>query len=92
MKKMLIAVAVVLAAGLMTSCNKGEGCYKLSAKIEVGGLEVGAKDIYVYGEGEDIDAARQELKNAAEAMGGTAKITQTKVLGKNEEDCEAMNK
>lgn len=89
MKKMLVAVAVVLAAGLMTSCNKGEGCYKLTATVDVLGVKT-TTTVYVYGEGEDIDAAKQELKNAVETAGGTAKITQTRVR-KSEEDCAAAN-
>lgn len=86
MKKMLIAVAVVLAAGLMTSCNKGEGCYRLDWKVETSILNLSGTT-YVYGEGEDIDKAKQDLKDLYDGV----KITQTKVLGKNAEDCEAMN-
>ena len=85
MKKMLIAVAVVLAAGLMTSCNKGEGCYKLSGEYELLGAKL-SMDTYVYGDGEDIDKAKQDLKASIEALGGEAKITQVKLM-KSEEDC-----
>ena len=81
MKKMLIAVAIVLTAGIMASCNKGEGCYKLDWKVTVAGVDLSGTT-YVYGEGEDIDKAKQELKDLYEGV----KITQTRVA-KNEEDC-----
>lgn len=90
MKKMLIAVAIVLAAGIMTSCNKGEGCYRLDAKVTLSGVTVDADPIYVYGDGEDIDKQKQDFKKMLEAAGGEAKITQIKML-KNEEDCKAAN-
>ncbi len=89
MKKMLIAVAVVLAAGMMTSCNKGEGCYKLTGNYKLAGVEL-SQTVYVYGEGEDIDAAKQELKRTLEGLGAEVKITQTKVA-KNQEDCNNAN-
>ena len=95
MKKMLIAVAVVLAAGIMTSCNKGEGCYRLDAKVTttIAGTDVtvDADPYYVYGDGEDISKAKEDFKETLEALGGTAKITQIKVA-KSKEDCEAANK
>ena len=81
MKKMLIAVAIVLTAGIMASCNKGEGCYKLDWKATAAGVELSGTT-YVYGDGEDIDKAKQELKNLYEGI----KITQTKTM-KSEEDC-----
>lgn len=85
MKKMLIAVAVVLAAGLMTSCNKGEGCYKLTYKTEIMGTKV-EHTMYVYGDGEDIEKAKNDIK----ALDKNAKITQIKV-NKSAEDCAAAN-
>ena len=85
MKRMLIAVAVVLAAGIMTSCNKGEGCYRLDAKVTAAGVTVDADPIYVYGDGEDITKAKEDFKKALEALGGEAKITQFKVA-KSKED------
>ena len=90
MKKMLIAVAVVIAASVMTSCNKGEGCYRLDAKVTLAGVTVDADPIYVYGDGEDIDKAKKEFKETLEKAGGSAKITQIKVA-KNQDDCNAAN-
>lgn len=83
---MLIAVAIVLTAGMMASCNKGEGCYKITYKVEFMGQQISG-ETYVYGDGEDIDKAKQEIK----ALYKDAKITQTKV-SKNMEDCAAENK
>lgn len=85
MKKMLIAVAIVLTAGLMASCNKGEGCYKLTYKAEVLGQTVSG-EVYVYGDGEDIDKAKNDLKKLYK----DAKITQIKV-NKSAEDCVTNN-
>ena len=85
MKKMLIAAAIVLTAGIMASCNKGEGCYKLTGKYQIAGVSA-EQTLYVYGDGEDIDLAKKNLKATIEKLGGDAKITQVKVA-KSEEDC-----
>ncbi len=87
MKKMLIAVAIVLTAGIMASCNKGEGCYRLDAKVTMGGITIDAEPTYVYGDGEDIDLAMKDFKAFLEKAGGEAKITQVKVA-KSKEDCK----
>ena len=87
MKKMLIAVAIVLTAGIMASCNKGEGCYRLDVKVTMGALTYDADPTYVYGDGEDIDLAIENLKASFEKLGGEAKIKQVKVA-KSKEDCK----
>ena len=84
MKKMFIAVAIVLTAGIMASCT-GEGCYKLTGKYELAGFSK-EEVVYVYGDGEDIDLAKKNLKATIEKLGGSAKITQVKVA-KSEDDC-----
>lgn len=89
MKKAFIAVAIVLAAGLMTSCNK-EGCYKVVVKTTVAGvtMEVPA---YVYGTPDDVDNFIEEAKaEAGNVPGVTLDITKQRV-NKSEEDCAAMN-
>lgn len=85
MKKMLIAVALVLTAGIMASCNQGEGCYRLDWKVKVAGIETKGTS-YVYGDGQDIDKAKKELKDLYEGI----EITQTKVA-KSKDDCEKAN-
>lgn len=91
MKKAFIAVAIVLAAGLMTSCNK-EGCYKVVVKTTIAGVTVEAP-AYVYGTPDDVDNFIEEAKAKAEAgniPGVTLDITKQRV-NKSEEDCAAMN-
>lgn len=88
MKKMFIAAALVIAGLVMTACN-GEGCYKLMTKTTIMGVTATA-DIYVYGNGDDCDAAIANAKSAAEALGGKFSCTKAKVAY-NEEDCIAQN-
>ncbi|MCI7575960.1 MAG: hypothetical protein ACI3Z5_02600 [Paludibacteraceae bacterium] len=89
MKKAFIAVAIVLAAGLMTSCNK-EGCYKVVVKTTIAGVTVEAP-AYVYGTPDDVDNFIEEAKaQAGNVPGVTLDITKQRV-NKSEEDCAAMN-
>ena len=85
MKKMLIAVAIVLTAGIMASCNQGEGCWQITGKYSVAGVEM-TQTTYVYGQGEDVDLAKKNLKATIEKLGGTAQITQIRVA-KSKDDC-----
>lgn len=89
MKKAFIAVAIVLAAGLMTSCNK-EGCYEVKIKASAMGMTFEVP-VYVYGTPDDVDAA---IETAKAEMGTTEGVTydiSRKRINKSEADCAAMN-
>lgn len=85
MKKMMIAAALVLTAGVFTACN-GEGCYKVTTKT--GNTESVA---YVYGNSEDVDLVIEKAEAAAKLIGVDFSASRMKVA-KNEEDCKAANK
>ena len=81
MKKMMVAVALVMGALAFTACN-GEGCYQVT-------LQWGeqSNSVYVYGDGATVDDAVERLKAAATLVGAEdIKVTRKKV-NKSQEDC-----
>ncbi len=68
MKKLIICAAVVLAAGLMTSCNRDTNyCWEMT--YSAGGFSV---NNYIWGTQNELDAAIAEVK---QEMGNEVKIT-----------------
>ena len=82
MKKLIIAVAVVLTAGLMTSCGNSEKCYKIQA---TSGENV--VTTYVWGTKADVDVAKEKLSATMTLIGADVKFT-TNAVSKSQEDCK----
>lgn len=82
MKKLIIAVAVVLTAGLMTSCGNSEKCYQIKA---TSGENVVTS--YVWGTKADVDVAKEKLSATMTLIGADVKFT-TKAVSKSQEDCK----
>ena len=81
MKKMMVAVALLMGALAFTACN-GEGCYQVTLKW---GDQ--SNTVYVYGDGATVDAEIDRLKAAATLIGAEdIKVTRKKV-NKSQEDC-----
>ena len=81
MKKMMIAVALMVSALAFTACG-GEGCYQITLKW---GEQ--SNVIYVYGDSEYVDAAIDKAKAAAELVGAKdIKVSRQKV-NKSQSDC-----
>lgn len=91
MKKAFIAVAIVLAAGLMTSCNK-EGCYKVNIDAKVLGTSIESPTFYFYGTPEDVDKETQEKIDNIKSMFPNVSVeVSSKKVNKSKEDCFGMN-
>ncbi len=68
MKKTLIAVAVVLAAGMMSSCNDTNYCYEITQTYKLLGTEV-SHTYKWWGTKNDLKTYEQTLKDAATNLG-----------------------
>ena len=81
MKKMMIAVALMVSALAFTACG-GEGCYQVTLKW---GEQ--SNTAYVYGDDATVDEAIERLKAAATLVGADdIKVTRKKV-NKSQADC-----
>ena len=81
MKKMMIAVALMVSAVAFTACG-GEGSYQITLK---GGEQTNTA--YVYGDDATVDEAIERLKAAATLVGAdNIKVTRKKV-NKSQSDC-----
>ncbi len=71
MKKFMICAAVVLAAGIMTSCNKDTNrCWELTTTVTVAGIS-SSTTTHIWGSQNELDAA---IANA-EAQFGKENVT-----------------
>ncbi len=71
MKKFIICAAVILAAGLMTSCNKDTNyCWEVTTTATVAGFE-GKTTAYYWATENELDAIVADLEAA---MGDNVKI------------------
>ena len=89
MKKFAIACAIVLAAGLMTSCGDTNYCWEITTTVKIAGVETSVPT-YWWGTKNDLKAYEQQLKDAQKQMGiAEDAITITsKKSNKSEGDCK----
>lgn len=89
MKKTLIAVAVVLAAGMMSSCNDTNYCYQVTQTYTLLGTEI-SHTYNWWGTKNDLKAYEQSLKDAATTLGAaenTVTISSTRT-SKSQDECK----
>ena len=84
MKKFILAVAVVLTAGMMASCNSGAGCYKYSVSLD--GKEV-ATAYYYCNDADEAETHRKSIEDAQKYLGDGVKVTMSKDITKSKDDC-----
>jgi len=88
MKKMILAVAVVLCAAL-SSCSDTERCFTVNVKAELGAIKY--DDTYnVWGTRDQINAFQEDKKAVLEKLGidkNAIKVTAT-ANGKSQEECK----
>lgn len=88
MKKLIVACAVVLGAGLFASCGDTNYCYEITATANVLGLEI-SETSYEWCTSNSIKAAEADLKKTLVNMGASEdaiKIT-SKRTSKSQSDC-----
>ena len=83
MKKVIIALAVVLSAGIFTSCGNTEACYEVTVKYGTMSLSG-----YFYGTGNELETYKKNLKDTYQALAGNEdlKITSFRSM-KSKDDC-----
>ncbi len=89
MKKAFIAVAIVLAAGMMSSCNDTNYCYKVTCSYKLAGQEI-SHTYNWWGTKNDLKSYEQSLKDGATMLGANAddvNIT-SKKTNKSESECK----
>lgn len=83
MKKLVIAMAVVLSAGLFSSCGNTERCYEVTVKYGNTALTG-----YYYGTGNDLETYKKNLKDAYSAFAGNDELKITSIAAwKSKDDC-----
>mgnify|MGYP006874347426 CR=1 FL=1 len=89
MKKFAIACAIVLAAGMMTSCGDTNYCWEITTTVTVLGTPVSTTG-YWWGTKNDLDTHKQELKDAQKQMGiaEDAITIDSKKASKSQDDCK----
>ncbi len=86
MKKIIICAAVVLAAGLLTSCNKDTNrCWEIT--VELSGA--GSATFYVWGTQNELDTEIALIEQEAKEEGAKIKIDY-KRTHKAESECESF--
>lgn len=88
MKKMILAVAVVLCAAL-SSCTDTERCFTLTTEINVLGTTTKSEAV-VWGTRDDIEAAKENIRAAQEKLGidkNSIKISAV-ANGKSKDECK----
>lgn len=88
MKKFAIACAIVLAAGMMTSCGDTNYCWEITQTVKVLGVETSATT-YWWGTKNDLksqeESIKQTLKDAG--MSEDAYTLTSKKANKSQDDC-----
>ena len=84
MKKVIIALAVVLSAGIFASCGNTEGCYEVTVKYG----EISSTG-YFYGTGNELETYKKNLKDTYQAIAGNNDLKITSVATwKSKDDCK----
>ena len=68
MKKMIIACAIVLGAGLFTSCGDTQHCYEITASATILGVNVSNTNYY-WCTSNEIKSFEADMKEALVSVG-----------------------
>ncbi len=88
MKKFAIVCAIVLAAGMMTSCGDTNYCYEVTTSYNILGQTISATS-YVWTTSNEIDASAEQIKKDLAATGISEDIITVdyKKANKSQDDC-----
>ena len=89
MKKLIVACAVVLSAGLFASCGDTNFCYEITTTYSLLGVETTTVDYY-WGTSNDLKAYEADLKAGLKQLGLSEDAIKmsSKRTGKSQADCK----